>query len=148
VAPNTAAWDISFFADAGGQPGVLIKGYIFFASSITATPVGIGIFSGDEVPVFDFHVGGSPSFGFDAKAGETYWISILSETITTFNPLFSWTGSDSGGSSVQDVRPSGFRTVQPDNRALTLEGTVPGPAALVLLGLGLAAVAARARCRS
>lgn len=122
---NTEAFEVSFWSDAGGQPGpVLTTESIPLAQ---AAPKSLGTinfaFAGGQtpfpIPLFSYRA--ALATPFVAAAGRRYWISISSRS-TTAQPTWSWySGSDGNGRSTQDFQ--GTRYERELDRGLLLEGT-------------------------
>lgn len=126
---------IEMWANAAGQPGANL-----FGDTIPGTANETAIASISGFPTFSYDVDLSPSFV--AQAGTTYWLSI--QPSMGFPPQWGWnTGTGGDGVAYQDF--FGSRSPLANDFAFSLTGTVPEPASLALLGLGLAGFAAARR---
>lgn len=140
--PDTTSWEISFWSDVGGQPGVLLQSQTIPVTSAQRTAVGSMTFPLlPVVPVTLFSFEADLASPFPADPGSVYWLSVLSNS-PTFNPLWSWSqGTGGDGITIQDQLPGGPNESRPGDRAFSLEGqATPEPSTLALLvaGIGVA----------
>jgi hypothetical protein len=148
-APDTTSWEISFWSDSGGQPGVLLQSETVALANVLSTVVGNTTFNLPPlvtVTVLDFEA--DLTTPFLTQPGEVYWLSVLSNS-PTFNPLWAWfQGTGGDGITIQDQLLVGTRFIRPEDRAFSLEGrVVPEPSSLVLAAAGLAGLAVCVRKR-
>jgi len=126
---NIQSWNIQFYADNNGQPGLLLA-----TKNINnnGNETLLGTFNGTPAYTYDL-----PGLGFAAAAGTTYWLSLYPDL--TFPPQWGWAISSEGdGVAYQDF--FGTRSQLPGYQALMLIGT-PEPGTLVMLGTGMLALA-------
>jgi hypothetical protein len=152
-APDVTTWDIAFHADAAGTPGAALLAQSFPAAAVTSTFLGTaGYVAGDTYNVSYYQHSMTLPVSFAATAGQTYWLSVLSQS-PAFTPFFAWQGASGGNSSsFQQVLGANMNVVSAGNvaadRAFTLEGTVPEPTSLVLFGTAAVGLALRRRRRN
>ena len=123
AAADTTTFEISFWSDNAGQPGSVLATETIALAATAPTSLGTVPFGFDagtaQIPLVSYSaVLPTP---FVATAGQTYWISILSNS-TMQQPEWGWySGTGGDGQCVQDFE--GSRVVQSLDRALVLEGT-------------------------
>jgi hypothetical protein len=121
------AWTVSFYADAGGQPGALLMQDNMAG---TANETFVGNFAGFPAYKYSFNL----NMAFNAAAGTQYWLSVVPDLLDP--PQWGWsTGLGGDGVSVQDF--FGNRYTLTDDVAFTLNG-IPEPNSVALAGFGLA----------
>lgn len=142
--PTTTSWQLGFYANNGTLPGAALYSTSIADTSVTAAFLGDVSGLGETVPFYKF-TANLPT-GFSASASTTYWFSVLSEQ-PTFEPLFSWSPSNTGDDESAQLDLPGsvngdansLSNVSGD-RAFILSGTSavaePGAWALMLLGVG------------
>jgi uncharacterized protein (TIGR03437 family) len=102
VSPDTTTWDISFYGDNDGFPGSQLYDSMLSAASVTTTFLGINMFNGVPVNVYQFDA--SLAGGFQATGGQQYWFSPFSIQSASFNPIMSWMhGTGGEGSTFQQM---------------------------------------------
>lgn len=131
-APITA-WTVSFWADAGHQPGALLQAFNVAGND------GETFLQNDNVgdPAYLY----TQTVNFNAAADTEYWISVVPDL--GFPPEWGWeTGTGGDGVSIQDF--FGVRTQLKTDVAFTIFGTAntntPEPFSLGLMGAGLLAL--------
>jgi hypothetical protein len=127
----------TFYADGGGLPGAVLHTTGGTLAKVVDNP-------GSSLdPVFFYSSDLTTSFL--AAAGTTYWISIFNQA---GDAAWNWlVADDAGNGGRQDTNPGPPWDRPTSNLAFQLTA-VPEPAALTLLGAGLAYVAARRRTRA
>ena len=144
VDPTITSWQVSFSADSGGAPGAILASSTFAAADVTTTFLGVSSFSG-PVNVYEFSVALPAAFA--ATAGTTYWFSPFASQ-PHFYPFFSWSPAvATGDDSFQVSRPDNTTFVRSGDRAFSLLGGVPEPAAWTVMLLGFGGVGAVLRRR-
>ncbi|MFT3720791.1 hypothetical protein [Pseudorhodoferax sp.] len=156
-APDVSAWDVAFYADAGGVPGALLLLQTFSPAGANPTLLGAGSFSqgGNVYDVDHYRYEVDLAAPLALAGGDTYWVSVMAHSPALL-PGFAWSAATGGNDSSYQQQlgangqPTGAQTVARD-RAVTLDGTllaVPEPAALPLAGLALLLLAALRRGRA
>jgi len=142
------AWDGTFnyyiFADAGGMPGSvpLVSGA---AQNIVQTSTGITDQAGTGfIQELDFDLAAP----FLATGGTTYWFAVhLANNFNTFSSA-AWSATGSGNEKESFGGTFDNWTGNGRDGAYRLVGSVPEPATVGLLAIGLAGLAARRRHRA
>ncbi len=143
--PNTISFELVFWSDAAGEPGIALLSQTLPIANVSATFVGLT--SPSSFNVFNY-VTDLP-IPFLAQSGTPFWLSIFSNS-SSFTPLWGWrTGSGGDGMSFQENLATGAEGAVNFDRAFSLSGqnAVPEPGSLVLTTLGLAAAMLRGRRR-
>jgi hypothetical protein len=154
--PDVTSWNFSFFADNGGLPGAVVSSQDMTPASVSLSLLGTTVWNfgnGDTRNVKVFDITATLPSAVALSAG-TYWFSpfTLSSNLT---PTFAWLGTDKPSGVGNELTIQQYLSGSPSNvvstemldrdRAFRLEGTVPEPASLTLLGLAGAAVLVRRR---
>lgn len=137
---NATAFNILFFADNGsgtapvGGPGSQFASFTVPIGSISVTSMG------GDVESYSAGLGA----GVALNAGTTYWISI--QSVSDFPPQWGW-GSNGAGNAVQGFPLLGTPYWSPlaEGAVFSLEGIIPAPGAVALLGMGGLMAARRRR---
>jgi len=132
-----SAWNVQFFADNAGQPGMLLA-----TKNINGTGNETFLANYGDYPVYTYDL---PGLGFAAAGNTTYWLSVYPDL--GFPPQWGWTSGTGGdGISYQDF--GGVRGPLSVDMAFTLIGTsVPEPGTLVMLCTGMLGLAGAIRRR-
>jgi hypothetical protein len=143
--PDTISWNVSFWSDAGGQPGTPLSSQVVSEGTVTATFLGIGSFFGKN-PIADYQFSASLA-PFEATAGTTYWFSPLSLEGSN-DTVFGWSSDTGAGDAGWVAGLGGFSGISENagtDFAFSLTGVPvlePDSAGLALLA-GVGALAAR-----
>jgi hypothetical protein len=136
------SFNVSFYADASGKPGVSLSSqHIAFTSSVAGTTDYFA--NGKSETIYNYS--GSLTSGFAAAAGTSYWLSV--QAVTNYPAYWSWTsgtGGDGASYQVLDPRFGTFANARTNDRAFSLSSSmpVPEPSSLALCGLaGIAGLA-------
>ena len=148
-APDVTTWDVAFYADAAGTPGALLASHSFAAADVSSTFLGTqGWDFGDPYNTSVYAYAATLPSGFGVTAGERYWLSVFS-TSPSFSPQFAWYATAGNGTSLQQQLGAGMSVVATNevarNRAFGLDGSVPEPGTLLLLGTAAAGLTLRRR---
>lgn len=140
---NATAFNIYFYADNGagtapvGGPGSEFASYNIAIGSVTVNPTGV-----DSA---DYHVDLGP--GLSLNGGTNYWIAI--QSVNVFPPQWGWASNGVAGNAVQGFPLLGlpyWGLISPaSDMVFSLEGIVPAPGAVALLGMGGLMAARRRR---
>jgi hypothetical protein len=155
--PDVTSWNFSFFADNGGFPGGVVSSQDMTPADVSLSLLGTYQWSfggGDIRNVKIYDITATLPSAIDIAAGTRYWFSPFTLS-TNESPTFAWLGTDYpspvGNERTIQQHLNGSPTsvdytgVLNRDRAFRLEGTVPEPASLTLLGLAGAAVLVRRR---
>jgi hypothetical protein len=147
LASGADAFSIRFYGDANGDIGPLIgEFHVGNAVNRTATAQ---IFS-RGVPFYQYAAG--LGNGINLLAGTQYWVSIQNDTSTNLSSDWFWALEYAPANS--KFRLAGHDHDAPDNKHDFIlsnndqMNTVPAPATLTLLGLGLFGIAATRKRKS
>ena len=152
-APDVLSWEVAFYADNAGIPGAQLSLDTYAAADVDETFVGDGQFSVGSlfnVAFFDYSVDLLTPFA--ATAGTQFWFSVMARS-DEFNPAFALRGATGGDdASYQHTLGAGLSVVNEGavarDRAVVLEGTLPEPGTLALVGAGLLGLVAIRRRQS
>jgi len=123
-------WFVNFYADSSGQPGSLLNSTFLpgTASETFLTTV-------NGFPIYTYQA----TVGFLAMAGTQYWLDVYPDL--GFPPQWGWATGTGGDGLAYQVFFGSFGPISTDF-AFKLQGTVPEPCTLLLLGSGLLGLAA------
>lgn len=135
--PFSPNFTFTFYGDSNGSPGVAIL-------STTGTLTTTSVSTGSPFDPLQFYSSDLDN-PFTASAGSTYWLSIFDSSA---NERWLWAGADSSGDGgFQRANDSTSWNTPTGNLAFQLTSSLPEPGTLVLLGFGLAGLAASRRCK-
>jgi hypothetical protein len=129
-------WTISFYADAGNQVGNLLWSQHF---TTTVTEDYLGMFNG--TPLFSYHQDDIVD-GLLLQPNTEYWLSLVPDL--GFPPQWGW-GTGTGGDGLSYQTFNGDTEPLPVDFAFDISASIPEPGTLLLLGSGLAGMAAMLR---
>ena len=144
TAPAVDDFEIRFYADATGAPGVLLQTFAV-GNAVARTAVGtLSTFT-------TYSYIGDLAAGFGINAGTPYWLVIANDT-TGDNDNWFWAAQTSGGNAQFSLNDGGsWAPTLVDGATVFTVGNgnvaVPEPASLLLVGIGVAA-ALRRKSRS
>lgn len=127
---TTDNFTIQIFSDDAANPGGLLMETTF--STLDRAMTGNVLFG-----VSEYEYDGMLTDSFVAMAGTTYWLSLTNDTggVATGDSWF-WESSSDGGNEARWSGDEGATwNLQPNGLSFVLNGTVPSPAALALLGV-------------
>ncbi len=138
---NATSFNILFFADNGfgsapiGGPGSEFASFNIGIGSVTVSSLG------GDAEAYSASLGA----GVALSAGTTYWMAI--QAVSDYPPQWGWGSNGLGGNSVQGFPLLGvaYWTGTGFDQCFSLEGVVPAPGAMALLGLGGLVTARRRR---
>jgi hypothetical protein len=131
-------WTITLYADNAGQPGSTIWSRYFDVSypgymESGNLPNGMRAYDIDDI-----------KYGYKLMPFTTYWLSVVPDL--AFPPQWGWgTGVAGDGISYQDFL--GVRSQLSTNFAMNIQGVVPEPGTLLLLGTAVLGVGRALRRR-
>ncbi|MBL8770769.1 MAG: PEPxxWA-CTERM sorting domain-containing protein [Phenylobacterium sp.] len=147
--PITETWQVGFYADNLATPDTDANLYTanIDAADVTVTLLGVDVFSGDNVNVYEWSA--TLPTDFLATGGVRYWVSPVSLQ-ASFSPLFGWSASTpASGLAYQRQFANGAwgpLSGNANNRAYSLSGAyVPEPGTWALMILGFAGAGAMLR---
>lgn len=132
--PATDDFTLFIYADDSGLPGDLVDSRA--VGNVSRTPTGISF---DQI--YEYSTDIAP---IALSAGTTYWFSVMNNTLdsTTFSESWFWSASNpNDGDAAQRLSPGAEWLPRDFELAFKLTD-VPEPSTLLLLGAGLAGLAA------
>jgi hypothetical protein len=132
-------FNINFYADSGGLPGALLQSFSV-GNAVNRTDTG-SLVTGYSVFEYSADLG----TGIALSASTTYHLSVSNDTTPDNNDNWFWASATGGNNTFSQTSGA---TWQPGSKAVYFildNASVPEPSAALLLGFGLAGVAAARR---